>query len=137
MRTIVMVCTAIFAAGCACNGGPGGAKANAPEDEARLATALAGRIAGTPQECVNRSELGGGKSFGRGTIVFGARTDDVVYVNRPPAPCPELGAFRALRVRATTTQLCRGDVVTVFDPVSGIDYGSCGLGSFTPYRRAR
>ena len=139
MKAIVMVCAAILAAGCACGGPKARARsqASAAEDEARLGAALSGRIAGSPQGCVERDGLGGNRSFGRGAILFGDRTDDVVYVNRPPAGCPDIGVGRALKIRGTTTQLCRGDIVTVFDPVSGVEYGSCSLGSFTPYRRVR
>lgn len=140
MKTVIVLSAAILAAGCTCSGGPKAstrAHANAPEDEARLAAALAGRVAGPPQDCVNQADLGGNESYGRGAILFGDRTDDVVYVNRPPAGCPDLGVGRALKVRTTAAQLCRGDIVTVFDPVGGIEYGSCGLGEFTPYSRAR
>jgi hypothetical protein len=58
-------------------------------------------------------------------------------VNRPPGGCPELKFSRALITRTTSNQLCRGDIATVFDTVSGIQFGSCGLGDFTPYRRVR
>jgi hypothetical protein len=40
-------------------------------------------------------------------------------------------------VRSTNNQLCRGEIVQVFDPVNGIGFGSCSLGSFEPYRRRR
>lgn len=139
MKTVIMLSAAILAVGCTCSGGPKAstrAQANAPEDGAHLAAVLAGRIAGTPQDCVNRDALGGNKSYSRGAILFGDRTDDVVYVNRPPAGCPDLSVGRALKVRTTTTQLCRGDIVTVFDPAGGVEYDSCSLGEFTPYRRA-
>ena len=48
---------------------------------------------------------------------------------------PELNPFRALRTKTTTGQLCRGDIVSVFDATSGIEYGSCGLGDFVEYRK--
>jgi hypothetical protein len=35
------------------------------------------------------------------------------------------------------SQLCRGDIVTVFDPISGVEFGGCSLGEFTPYRATR
>jgi hypothetical protein len=140
MKTIIMLLAAVLAAGCTHNGGPQAserARAQAAEDEAGLAAALSGRIAGPPQDCVDARDLGGNKSYGRGVILFGGRTDDVVYVNRPAAGCPGLDFGWALKTRTTTTQLCRGDIVIVFDPVSGTEYGGCGLGEFTPYRRAR
>lgn len=140
MKTIIMLSAAILAAGCTYSGGPQGsarAQAQAAEDEAGLAAALSGRIAGPPQDCVDGRDLGGNKSYGRGVILFSGRTDDVVYVNRPAGGCSDLNFGRALKTLTTTTQLCRGDIVTVFDPISGTEYGGCGLGEFTPYRRAR
>ncbi len=140
MKTGIMLFAAVLAAACTCDGGPKAtahSRASAAEDEAGLAAALSGRIAGPPQDCVSQDDLGGNRSYGRRVVLFGGRTDDVVYVNRPAAGCPDLDVGRALKTRTTTTQLCRGDIVTVFDPVSGIEYGSCGLGKFTPYRRAR
>jgi hypothetical protein len=140
MKIITMLFAAILAAGCTHNGGPEAsarARTQATEDEAGLAAALSGRIAVPPQNCVNERDLGGNKSYGRGVIVFSGSTNDVVYVNRPAAGCPDLASGRALKTRTPMTQLCRGDIVTVFDPVSGFEYGSCSLGEFTPYRRAR
>ena len=139
MKTIIMLCAAILAAGCAHNRGPEAttpAQAQAAEDEAGLAAALSGRIAGPPQDCVNQLDLGGNRSYGRDVILFSGRTNDVVYVNRPAGGCPDLYSGRALKTKSTTTRLCRGDIVTVFDPFSGVEFGSCGLGEFTPYRRA-
>lgn len=140
MKTIILLFAAILAAGCTHNGGPQAsarAQAQAAEDEAGLAAALSGRIAGPPQDCVDQGDLSGNKSYGRGVILFSGRTNDVVYVNRPVGGCPDLNLGRALKTRTTMTQLCRGDIVTVFDPISGTEYGGCGLGQFTPYRRAR
>jgi hypothetical protein len=140
MRTIILLSVAILVAGCAHNGGPevsASTQAQVAKDEADLAVALSGRIAGPPQACVSQTELGGTRSFGRGIVLFSGRTGDVVYVNRPAAGCPDLGSGRAFKARTTATQFCRGDIVTVFDPVSGMDFGGCALGEFTPYRRAQ
>ena len=62
-------------------------------------------------------------------------TGDTLYLNRPAGGCSGLAEGRALVVRTTISQLCRGDIVTVLDPVSGVEYGGCGLGDFVPYRR--
>ena len=42
---------------------------------------------------------------------------------------------RFYREARITGQLNHRNIVTVFDPTSGIEYGSCGLGDFVPYRR--
>ncbi len=58
-----------------------------------------------------------------------------LWVNHPPAGCPDVTGGRALQIQTTVTQLCRGDIAQVFDPLTGISYGGCGLGDFTPYER--
>ena len=60
---------------------------------------------------------------------------NVLWVNRPPGGCPTLAFGRAFRTRTPSSQLCRGDIVTVFDPVSGAEFAGCSLGDFVPYRR--
>ena len=106
--------------------------------QTQLAEELQGRVqAGPPQSCVSTRTLGGNRSVGEGAIIFRTTGSDLVYVNRPPAGCPEIGIGRAIRVRTTTTRLCAGDIAEIFDPIQNIGYGGCGLGEFTPYRRPR
>ncbi|HJQ15570.1 MAG TPA: hypothetical protein VJ859_01100 [Allosphingosinicella sp.] len=131
MRQIVLAPLAmIVVAGCMQTANP---EAAASAD-AKLQAALAGRTPEAPVGCVSQRLLRGNKGFGTATIVFESQSRNLVYVNHPPGGCPELDSFRALRTRTTTDQLCRGDIVSVFDPTSGIEYGSCGLGDFIPYR---
>ncbi len=99
-------------------------------------TALAGRSEGPAVSCINQRGLRGNRSLGEGVILFEGR-GDTLYVNRPAAGCPVLDFGRALVTRTTSTQLCRGDIATVVDPISGFSHGSCALGDFTPYRRMR
>ena len=121
-------------AGCMAEAPPAEVSAEA---ESRLAAQLEGRVAGPPQSCVRQQDLLGNESVGEGAIVFRARTSGLVYVNRPAAGCPEVRHGRALKTRTTSTQLCRGDIAEVVDPLSGMSYGACGLGDFIPYRRMR
>jgi hypothetical protein len=107
-------------------------------DETKLSAALAGyEQSGPPVSCVNERDLHGNRSVGEGAIVFEGTTSATLWVNRPAGGCPSLDMGRALVTRTTTSQLCRGDIATVVDPVAHIEYGGCGLGDFTPYRRAR
>ena len=133
MRHLLLLFSACLAAGCTTDD-PVETAAN---DEAKLATQLAGyEPAGPPVSCVNMRDLQGNKSAGETAIVF----DGIVgkkWVNRPAGGCPSLEFGRALRTRTSSSQLCRGDIATVFDPVSGSEYGGCGLGDFEPYKRVR
>ena len=135
MNKIVLISCAALAAGACTPADPVATAQRIEAGEMQLAEATRGRTAGEPVSCVNQRTLRGNRSAGEGAIIFDG-PGNTLYVNRPPAGCPELNPGRALRTRTTSTQLCRGDIATVFDPVSGIEYGSCGLGDFTPYRRA-
>lgn len=139
MKTIVMLSAAVVALACIHAGrAETGARAQAlsAKDEATLAAALSGMTAGPAQDCVSEPDLGSNESYGGRVVLFHGATDDVVYVNRLPTVCPGLDSGRSLRVRTPASRLCRGDVATVFEPVSGMDLGGCSLGKFTPYRRA-
>ena len=107
-----------------------------PRAQTQLAQVLEGRVAGPPQTCVQQRQLRGNRSAGD-TLVFEGTSRSLVYLNRPAGGCPELSPGRALVTRTPSTQLCAGDIAQVVDPVSGIFYGACGLGEFTPYRRVR
>jgi hypothetical protein len=107
------------------------------DQQASLDQVLSGYTAEPTVSCIESRNLQGNRSFGEGVILFEGPTRSTLYVNRPPAGCPELRPGRALQVRTTVSRLCRGDIVTVFDPVAGIQYGGCGLGDFTPYRRTQ
>lgn len=104
------------------------------ETAAKLATALAGRTAGTPTNCLNTRGLNldiyGDKllfrSTGRGRVYvnqtsggcFGMRRDDILVSSTPQA------------------QFCRGDIITAVDRNTGFQTGACSYGDFVPYTRA-
>lgn len=132
MRTLVALACAGLASACTMNEP---SEADRTASEASLSTALRDyEPAGPPVSCVQTRELGGNHSAGD-AIVFEGTTRSRLFVNRPAAACPDIGSGRALQTRTFTNQLCRGDIATVFDPVSGITFGGCGLGDFQPYRR--
>lgn len=140
MRHLLLLASACLAASCT-TGEPGEADMRAADmmarDEASLSAQLRGfEPAGPPVQCVSSRDLRGNRSAGETAIVFSG-TGGRLWVNRPPAGCPDLSFSRALKTRTPSTRLCRGDIATVFDPVSGFTYGGCGLGEFEPYRRVR
>ena len=107
-------------------------------EQDHLAAALAGyEQAGPPVSCVNLRDLRGNRSVGEGAILFEGTSSATLWVNRPAGGCPVLDFGRTLVTHTTTSQLCRGDIADVVDPVAHIGYGGCGLGDFTPYRRVR
>lgn len=105
------------------------------DEQSELSQVLRGRTAGATLSCVPQRNLRNSRSVGEGVILFDG-PNNVIYVNRPSAGCPELTRSRALVTRTPSTQLCRGDISTVVEPATNFQFGGCTLGEFTPYRRA-
>ena len=123
----------LFLASCAMSGDP---RVSA-ESESRLLAELEGYMTDGPAvSCVRSPELQGNRTVGRDAIVFSGSAGRK-WVNHTRGSCPSLEFGRALRFRMTSPQLCSGEIATVFDPATGMEYGGCALGEFTPYRRAR
>lgn len=131
-RLVVTLCGIATVAVCA-----GARPAPRESDDSRLAAALQGyEQSGPAVSCVSLRDLRGNKSAGD-AILFDGPTSSTLWVNRPAGGCPDLNNGRALQTRTTSTQLCRGDIATVFDTLTGTPYGGCGLADFTPYRRVK
>lgn len=142
MRITIILFAAILVASCLHHQGTGtgtGTSSQVPSAEAQsaLAKELSGFVAGPSRDCVSLSDLGDNEKVVNGVILFRGGRHDVIYVNRPLAACAGLGSGRAIRIRATSSRLCRGDSITVFDPASGIELGACALGEFTEYTKSR
>ena len=134
MKEVVALAALALLSGCA----PSEPVETSADGDARLAAELAGyEQVGEPVSCVARTDLTGNRAAGSGAIVFDGRTNNTRYVNHPPGGCTELSSTRALVLRSTSSQICRGDIATVIDPGIGAFRGSCSLGDFTPYRRVR
>lgn len=136
MKHLLFIAAACLAAGCTTDE-PGDRVEMRADDEARLAAELRGyERAGPPVQCVSTRDLRGNRSAGETAIVFSGNGGRK-WVNRPAAGCPDLRFSRALKTRTIGTRLCAGDIASVFDPLTRIEYGGCGLGDFEPYRRVR
>jgi hypothetical protein len=136
MKQIIALAALALTAGCTAASAEDEAIARA-DGETKLAAELRDyRQSGEPMSCVPLRNLGNNRSAGEGVVIFGGNTSRL-YVNRPSGGCPLLRIGTALSVRTSGTQICRGDIVSVFDPQTGVNFGSCGLGDFTPYERRR
>ena len=133
MRQMLGLAAVLLTAGCAASEPSAEARA---DGEARLAAELRDYTqSGPPVSCVSLRQLGSNRSAGDGSVIFEGTTGGRLWVNRPTNGCPGLDHGRALQVRTSSSQLCRGDIVTVLDALSHAEFGGCGLGDFTPYRR--
>ena len=139
MRTLILFAAAALAAGCVNESADvvdaGQSVVMIPAD-VELSAALAGRTAGEPRSCVRLQDVRNTRSAGRDTILFDG-PGDVVYVNRARSSCPDIKSWHAIRHRTVGTNICANELIRVFDPNSGIEYGGCSLGEFVPWRRDR
>ncbi len=96
--------------------------------------ALAGRTPGAPTSCITQSRIDDTTIFDSGAILYRMKGGPD-YLNTPG--CPNLRHDRTIISHTYSGQLCRGDVLTVVDPPSGMGFGGCPLGDFIPYERAK
>lgn len=103
--------------------------------EAELADAVKGRVAGEPVGCINLSNVRSVRIIDRTAIIYDAGR--VLYVNRPRAGAKSLDQWDTLVTRLHTHQLCRPEVIRLYDSASRFETGAVFLGDFIPYRRVR
>jgi len=99
-----------------------------------LDTVLAGRTAGKAESCIQQNFIDDSETFD-GAILYRMKTGPD-YLNRP-GECSQLRPNRGLVTSTPSTSICRGDIIQVVDFTSHFNYGSCGLGDFIPYPRAK
>lgn len=93
---------------------------------ARTATGI-----GTQKDCVYLPRVTSQRIDDTGiTLKEGARW----YRSELGPSCP-LKSHRAFSSRTPTGNLCRGDIIDVFDSSTRTGYGSCGMESFTQVPR--
>ena len=132
MKPVITVLVAALAGACVSASEPAELSA---DGQARLGAELAGRTAGEPRTCLVQRDIRHTRTIADGVMLFEG-VGDTLWVNRGSGGCSALRFGRAFHTVTPSTSLCRGDVVTVFDPVSGTEYGGCSLADFVPYRRA-
>lgn len=112
----------------------GGAAQAAPDHEAELERALAGRIAGEPVQCIDLHRVQSSRVITDTAIIY--RAGSTIYVNRPDNGADSLNRNDTMVTRLFgSNRLCNIDTVTMVDPVSGTFTGIVFLGDFVPYRR--
>lgn len=87
-----------------------------------------------PVDCVNTRQITGNSGVAPDLIRFNA-IGRRVYLNETEGCALRPGL--ALVSYRSTANLCRGQIVQVVDPFTGMGYGSCSLGAFVPYERPR
>ena len=102
-------------------------------NEAKLAAALAGRVAGKPVSCITLSSAQSSQIIDRTAILYD--TGRTIYVNRPESGRESLDSDDILVTKLYSSQLCNVDIVRLVDRGSRMETGFVGLGEFVPYTK--
>lgn len=127
MRALMLISVAaVTVAGCT--------QPPAPNRNAAFAQELAGRVAGTPQDCVGTMQAQNLQVVDGQTLAYDqGRT---IWVNRLAAACPALEPLNTVIVEPKMgSEYCRGDHIRGLEPGAIIPGPTCFLGEWTPYRR--
>jgi len=133
LRLLAAVPVAVLIAGCAAQ--PMGPDRDA-RGQARLAQALAGKVAGRPVSCLPHYRSNDMDVIDSDTILF--RDGSTTYVQNTNGGCYPSGTSVGYTLVTKTIGgggLCRGDIATVIDTGSRFFAGSCSFNDFVPYRR--
>ena len=109
-----------------------GAAAPAAHRQDALASALEGRIAGKPVDCVPNARLNGPEIIDEKTLIY-RESGRRIWRNDLIGQCPGLRPMDTLIVDVFGSQLCRNDHFRALTPGTRIPGAICRLGSFTPY----
>ncbi|MFN4038167.1 MAG: hypothetical protein ACK4IB_02435 [Erythrobacter sp.] len=101
--------------------------------ETELAKLLEGRVAGDPVRCIRNLPNEQMRTIDGTAYVFGR--GDVIYLQRTRSPEAISGRNAVLANRFSGSQLCRMDVVTTFDRLTGFFTGGVAMEDFVPYTR--
>ena len=115
-----------------CAPAPMGRSANATQE---LATALAGRTAGEPVNCIPTFRANEMQVIDDQTILF--RDGSTIYLQKTNGSCPGLasGANTLVTRSHGINQLCSGDIQRLVNLPSGVGAGACVFGPFVPYKK--
>ncbi|MFM9852394.1 MAG: hypothetical protein ACKVOJ_06255 [Sphingomonadaceae bacterium] len=133
MRLVSIIAVSLLASSCAV--GPNSPYAQAKDAAyiADLDKALAGKVAGKPQNCINLTQSYSTEQIGDKTILYKVNRK-FLYRNDLRSSCPNLGRDYGLVTRIYGSQLCQGDLVQPTDFTTGFSGGVCSLGAFVPYQ---
>lgn len=110
-----------------------GAQPDNSRNEARLAKALEGRVAGEPVRCINLRDIRSSEIIDRTAILYRMHGNKL-YVNRPNG-ASSLDSGDILVTRTIGSQLCNIDNVNLVDRTSRFWSGSVNLDDFVPYTK--
>lgn len=130
----LLAATSVMTLLCACAGQPMGPDRN-PGGNARLAEALAGKVAGRPVSCLPHYRNSQMEVIDSETILFrDGRTSYVQHTRGGCYPYGQRAGYALVTKQVGSLGICRGDIAQVIDTSSGMFAGSCSFNDFIPYR---
>jgi hypothetical protein len=100
----------------------------------QLEKELKGKVAGKPVNCIPMSRSDSPIRISDDMLLYRV-SGKLVYQNLLRGSCNGLARRDDIMVTETFGgQNCRGDLIRMVDPYSGINGGTCVLGDFIPYR---
>ena len=108
-----------------------GARDN-PEQE--IAKAIAGRVEGKPVDCIYQHDIRSSRIVDRTAIIY-EMSNGTIYINRPESGASFMHWDDVLVTDTHGPQLCRVDIIRLYNTSSRIQTGSVGPGMFVPYSR--
>ncbi len=135
MRKIIFALPlALMLAAPAANSGTAEVKLSEKE-QAKFDKKIAGREAGKPVSCINRTDQKNMTVIGDKYLIYSRSSNPkTIYVNEPYGGCRDVDRH-TLVTRRPSSQLCRGEIAQVKDFPSGAFIDSCSFGSFVPYTK--
>ena len=103
------------------------------KNEAELAAALAGRVAGKPVSCISLRDIRSSQIIDHTAIVYD--TGRQLLVNRPRIGASSLDSDDILVTKTYGSELCSLDTINLIDRGSRFTHGFVGLGEFVPYSK--
>jgi hypothetical protein len=103
--------------------------------EKRLAKLLKGRVAGEPTNCIRTLPSQRMQTIDGTAYIYGS--GNTIYVQRTRSPDQINDNYAMVINRFNASQLCRMDIATTIDPITGIFTGTVFFEDFVPYSRVR
>lgn len=136
MTAPTLIVAALALAGCAQSPADiARAQAREQATQAELGKQLAGLSPAGTTDCMDNFQSSSMKAYGP-TLVYRV-SNGLVYVNNTGGGCEAVERGDILVTKSYTGRLCRGDIGTTITPNTRTPTGSCALGPFTIYRKAK
>lgn len=136
MRAFALIVPALIATGCATDASRESRLKVQAQEATRLDAALAGFTAGKPLTCLPNRDVHGPEAYGDRTLLFRVGRN-LIYRTDTHGSCRAISRGDILVTQQFSSQLCSGDLARTADRLTGFETGSCALGPFVPYRRAK